>query len=290
MSWPVFPFGFVGGSVQTNYPTTMEVFLVGGGGNGGSRGGGGGAGVLGWVAFNPLIAITNPPSTTTFTVTVGGVGAASQFSGPNITTRTANGGSTGANAGGASGMGFGGGASGSAAVTGAISGGGGGGYAAAGTAGTSAFSFGGTCPNFANSIYCGNGAEGYALPANLQNLLGVSTVGSGGAGGIPGNVQVFSGTCTVFIGTGSISLQRRFTTGVFAGTAGTGAGASQSNATMYGGGGGGGGGAGRGGVVVVRYPGNVTVGIGSGTGGSKSYNASEDRTYHVFTSSGQLSF
>jgi hypothetical protein len=35
MAWPVFPFGFIGGTVQTNYPSIFEIFIVGGGGDGG---------------------------------------------------------------------------------------------------------------------------------------------------------------------------------------------------------------------------------------------------------------
>ena len=291
MAWPVFPFGFIGGTVQTNYPSIFEIFIVGGGGDGGAKGGGGGGGVATWFTHSPNIPVTNPPSATTFNITVGAASTASNFHG----LYSANGGSDGANAGGQSGMGYGGGASGSSNITsanGAISGGGGGGYAANGTSGTSASTFpSGSCPNFYNSITCGNGAGGYTLDATLQSLLGATTVGSGGAGGTAGTVSRVSGTCTVFIpGFGSREQTRTFFTTVIAGTAGTGAGGSGQAATMYGCGGGGGNGAGLGGFVVVRYPGQVTVGIGSGTGGSKSYNASDNKTYHVFTSSGTLTF
>ena len=288
MAWPVFPFGFIGGTVQTNYPSIFEIFIVGGGGDGGAKGGGGGGGVATWFTHSPNIPVTNPPSATTFNITVGAANGASSFHG----LYSANGGSDGANAGGQSGMGYSGGASGSSSITNAISGGGGGGYAANGTSGTSASTFpSGSCPNFFNSITCGNGVAGYTLDATLQNLLGVTTVGSGGAGGTAGTVRVTNGTCTYYPPTGgSVNFNRNFTTTVNAGSAGTGAGSSGQDATMYGCGGGGGNGAGRGGFVVVRYPGQVTVGIGSGTGGSKSYNASDNKTYHVFTSSGTLTF
>lgn len=288
MAWPVFPFGFIGGTVQTNYPSIFEIFIVGGGGDGGAKGGGGGGGVAPWFSYSPTIPITNPPSATTFNITVGGRNQASSFHG----LFSAGGGSAGGNAGGTSGRGFGGGSAGSSSVTGAISGGGGGGYASGGGSGSSASTFpSGGCPNFRNSITCGNGAGGYTLDATLQSLLGVTTVGSGGAGGTPGSVSTYSGNCTVFFpGGSSQSFPRQFITTVNAGSPGTGAGGSGQAATMYGCGGGGGNGAGRGGFVVVRYPGQVTVGIGSGTGGSKSYNAGDNKTYHVFTSSGTLTF
>jgi hypothetical protein len=288
MAWPVLPFGFIGGTVQTNYPSIFEIFIVGGGGDGGNKGGGGGGGVVTWFTYSPNIPVTNPISVTTFNITVGGRNEASSFHG----LFSASGGSDGGNAGGASGQGYGGGASGSSNVTNAISGGGGGGYAAKGTSGTSASTFpSGSCPNFYNSITSGSGAAGYTLDATLQSLLGVTTVGSGGAGGTAGRVDRTTGNCTVYFGNGaSTSFSSNYHTTVNAGTAGTGAGGSGGGASMYGCGGGGGGGIGRGGFVVVRYPGNVTIGIGGGTGGSKSYRAADNKTYHVFTSSGSLTF
>jgi hypothetical protein len=286
MAWPVLPFGFIGGTVQTNYPSIFEIFIVGGAGDGGNKGGGGGGGVVTWFTYSPNIPVTNPISVTTFNITVGGRNAASSFHG----LFSASGGSDGGNAGGASGRGYGGGASGSSSVTNAISGGGGGGYAANGGSGTSASTFGGSPCQPNNSITCGNGAGGYTLDATLQSLLGVTTVGSGGAGGTPGTVQVNSGSCTIYIGGQPFTQTRTFYTGVNAASPGTGAGGSGQGASMYGCGGGGGGGVGRGGFVVVRYPGNVTIGIGGGTGGSKSYRAADNKTYHVFTSSGSLTF
>jgi hypothetical protein len=290
MPWPVMPFGFIGGTVQTNYPATLDIFMVAGGGNGGAKGGGGGGGVLRWFTINPNIPVTNPPSITTFNITVGGAGAASNFNGQ----YSIAGGDTGTNNGGLSGgRDRPGGTAGSSTRTNAISGGGGGGYSSNGTGGTSAnvTSWQGSCPNFYNSITAGNGGSGWTLDATLQSLLGVTTVGSGGAGGTAGTIQVTSGNCTVFFPNGvSQAFPQKWNTTVYAGSAGTGAGGSGQAATMYGGGGGGGGGGGRGGFVVVRYPGQVTVGIGSGTGGSKSYQSSDNKTYHVFTSSGTLTF
>ena len=72
------------------------------------------------------------------------------------------------------------------------------------------------------------------------------------------------------------------------GPGGTGAGGKGIAPTMFGGGGSGGGAGGTGGtagkqgVVVIRYPG-YTV---RATGGTVTYNASDAKTYHVFTSSG----
>ena len=71
--------------------------------------------------------------------------------------------------------------------------------------------------------------------------------------------------------------------GTDCGNGGTGAGGCGVAPTMYGGGGGGGSvTAGKQGVVVIRYSGSTV----RATGGTVTYNASDARTYHVFTSSG----
>jgi hypothetical protein len=101
------------------------------------------------------------------------------------------------------------------------------------------------------------------LSSDHQAVLGVSVVGSGGAGAQGGSD---SGWCCY----------------AYDGSPGPGGGYANSAATTYGGGGGGNNGGGASGVVVVSYSGTR-----AGDGGNSviEYNG---KTFHIFTSSGIL--
>lgn len=267
MPWPVLPFGFIGASVGKNFliygrlpPETIEVLVVGGGGNSNGAGGGGGGGV------RPIFSITtnmigSPPPSEVCPVVVGGVNQTSSFTFKG-TTYTATGGSGGGDNGGTQGTpnGYGGGSVVYRPSFGITNGGGGGGWS-----GNGGSAFVGNRDWYGNNYrrtcdFGGLGAQGYPLEANMAAVTGSSYMGSGGGGRSSG------GSCpnSAVGGTG-------------AGSGGGGA------ASMYGCGGGGGGGAGRQGIVVVRYTGQQAA-----PGGTVSYRSQDNKTYHVFTSSGQL--
>ena len=255
------PFGFIGASVGKNFliygrlpPATIEVFVVGGGGNSNGAGGGGGGGVL------PIFSITTnmigtPPPSELCDIVVGGVNQTSSFTFKG-TTYTATGGSGGGDNGGSQGSpnGFGGGAVIYRSQFGITNGGGGGGWSGGGGNARVGPLNNRTCD------FAGAGAQGYPVEGNMAAVTGSPYVGSGGGGRSSG------GNCPNSAGGGI----------------GAGAGGGGS-ASMYGCGGGGGGGAGRQGIVVVRYTGQQAA-----PGGAVGYRPQDNKTYHVFTSSGAI--
>jgi len=253
------------GSILSDFgPYTLEVLIVaGGGGGGGTSGGGGGGGVIPFFNFTAN-------SFTSYTATVGAGGAGGQNNGANSvfnSTYTAIGGGGGAEYlgnGSVGGSGGGGGQTGSpgAGTAGQGNAGGSGksgGYPYAGGCGGGYSSAGG---NFSGG---GVGGTGYALDVNVKqvapfvNLNGavVTHVGSGGG--------------------------YNSTSG--AGAGGPGAGGSAGAAKWYGCGGCAGG-AGFKGAIVIRY-----AGTQRGAGGDYiTYNAADNKTYHVFTTVGTATF
>lgn len=267
MPWPVLPFGFLGASTSRNFivygrlpPETIEVLVVGGGGNSNGHGGAGGGGVHPFVSIQTNMTGT-PTPLVVCPVVVGGRASSSSFTFKE-SVYTATGGSGGGANGGSQGSpnGYGGGSAAFRPSFGITNGGGGGGYSGGGQNGfVSSFNWyggfvGRTCD------WGGLGASGYALDANAASVIGVSYVGSGGGGCSTG------GSCP------------NSAPGLYGGGAGGG-----GSATMYGCGGGGCGGLGQAGLVVVRYTGSQAA-----PGGSVSFNSTDQKTYHVFTSSGTL--
>jgi len=275
MSWPVFPLGFLGGANRSaslygrQPPTTLDLLLVAGGGQGTARGGGGGGGgvTLTSVSHQPVCRVDVGSQHTGFTPTnssTNGNSVSRFYGGSNTLLAIAYPGAR-HNVNSAAG-----GRSYSVATSTEYLGGGGwfignnyakyvgGGGAGYQTEGSWAYQEGAV-----SNWHGGNGGYGYTLSSDHQAVLGVSVVGSGGAGAQGGSD---SGWCCY----------------AYDGSPGPGGGYANSAATTYGGGGGGNSGEGASGVVVVSY-----TGTRAGDGGESviEYNG---KTFHIFTSSGIL--
>ena len=255
------------GSILSDFgPYTLEVLIVAGGGGGGGRGGGGGGGVIPFFNFTAN-------SFTSYTATVGAGGAGGQNNGANSafnSTYTAIGGG-----GGSSGLGAG-------SVGGS---GGGGGELNCGGAGTAGQGNAGGCGRSGGHPYAGGAGGGYggaggnyggvggtglALDVNIKQVLPFSNL---------------NGVVVTHMGSGG---------GWSSSTAGTGAGGpgaggsgtGQTAAAKWYGCGGCNGGAGFKGAIVIRY-----AGTQRGAGGDNvTYNAADNKTYHVFTTVGTSTF
>lgn len=257
--------GTAWGNVNLDFgPYTVEALIVAGGGGGGGRGGGGGGGVIPWQTLTVQ-------SFQSILVTVGAGAPGGQNNGNNsvFSTFTAigggggaaylGGGSNGGSSGGGGERGCGGTATpGQGNVGGCgrsggypYSGGCGGGYATAGGG------FGGV------------GGTGYALDTFVRQVPPFSNF----PGGVPTHVSSGGGYLAVYPST-------------VVGAGGPGAGGTGNGNARWYGCGGAANGTGFQGIVVIRYTGTQRA-----TGGDNiTYNANDNKTYHVFTSIGNSNF
>jgi hypothetical protein len=274
--------------ISTAPPPAVEFLVVAGGGGGGTnRGGGGGAGGLIYSASQAVA------SGTSYTITVGGGGAA-QANGSNSLFGSFANGATGAVGGGAS-----------AGIGSSGSNGGSGGGAGANT----------NTNTFGGSATSGQGNAG----GNGQNVgeANRTSGGGGGAGaagangsGVPnGGVGLsysISGSSTFYAGGGgggSALIDRPGNGAGAGGNGGGGAGGAATGSTTgvagtanTGGGGGGGGGsaggdvggAGGSGVVIIRYA--DTYGFAASTTGSPTVTVSGGFRIYRWTGSGSITF
>lgn len=238
----------------------VEYLVVGGGGGGGQQGGGGGAG-----GFR---AGSNFPITlgTSYTVTVGGGGAANAVGVASVfSTISSAGGGNGGRASGGSINGANGGSGGGAAVTSSTASGGTG-----NTPATSPSQGNNGGANATTSGYGGGGGGG----ANATTGTGATGTTTKGGDGGAGALSSITGTSTAYAGGGGAGLFVAGTPGA-GGAGGGGAGAvttgnASSGSPNYGGGGGGNGastgtvGAGGSGVVILKYLATFTLNAGAG--------------------------
>ena len=249
-----------------NSPKWVEYLVVAGGGGGGSEAGGGAGGLL-----TGTVPVTDGAS---YSVTVGGGGAAHTIGVDSVFGSITSKGGGNAVSGGLIGI-----SGGSGAGTGANSvSNGGGAFGGQGIAGQGNAGGGG-----ASGLFNSAGGGGGAGKAGGNALTGLA--GNGGAGiasAISGSVVTYAGgggggAYTAIAGSGGVGG---------GGSGGTGAGAGGSGSSNTGGGGGGAWsapfGIGGSGIVIVRYPGTVQF----YTGGTVNY--ANGYIVHTFYSNGTL--
>ena len=267
---------------KSRMPSTIEVLIVAGGGHSGGESGGGGGGLIEWVSIVPVAA-------TNYSIVVGAG-----------STTTARGGDSSGFGKTALGGGYGAAWLGSGSPGGS-GGGGGQRYRGGGNPGGSGFDTGITISGitfssvthvarqgssggsgFSNgSSYAGSQGGGYTTRgANGYELAGVGVYDNGY------QTDVYLRQVPPFNSFNS-EVVTRLSAGGGYGTAYSGNSATPLGAAKwYGGGNNAFGGGAKQGVLVIRYSGTI-VGIG---GNHITYNANNDKTYHVFTSSGTFRF
>ena len=267
---------------KSRMPSTIEVLIVAGGGHSGGESGGGGGGLIEWVSIVPVAA-------TNYSIVVGA------------------GSTTAARGGDSSGFGktaLGGGYGASYLGSGSPGGSGGGGgqrYRGGGNPGGSGFDTGITISGITFSSVThvakqGNtGGSGFSNGSSYAGSQGGGYTSRGANGYEIGGVGVYDNGYVTDVYLRQVPPFNSFNSEVVTRlSAGGGYGTAYSGnsdtplgaAKWYGGGNNAFGGGAKQGVLVIRYSGTIV-----GTGGNNiTYNVNDDKSYHVFTSSGTFRF